>query len=91
MFIIFGTTTRIIKENSGHFVCPECEILRPYWLKILQSWFTFFFIPLFPVGEKKNKHIECQDCSSTFYTRILKDNTFNLSGEEIKKHKEEAV
>ncbi len=55
MFIIFGTKTRIIKENSGHFVCPECEILRPYWLKILQSWFTFFFIPLFPVGEKKKQ------------------------------------
>ena len=81
MFIIFGTKTRKIKENSGHFVCPQCEILRPYWVHLMQTWFTLFFVPVFPVGEKKNKHVECQHCKSSYYPRILNDNTFNVTGE----------
>ena len=83
MFIIFGTKSRIIKENEGFFVCPQCEVLRPYKLQSYQTWFTLFFIPLFPVGEKKNTHVECQHCQTSFYPRILENNTFNVTGEMV--------
>ena len=80
MFVVFGTTTKKIKEESGYFVCPECQILRPYDLSSMQTWFTLFFIPIFPVGEKKNRHVECQECSSAFYPRVLEGNKFNIDG-----------
>ena len=80
MFIIFGTTTKKIKEEDGFFLCPQCETLRAYSLQSYQSWFTLFFIPLFPVGEKRNRHVECKECGSTFIPRVLDNNTFNADG-----------
>ena len=80
MIIIFGTKSRTIHEDEGFFVCPECNMLRPYKLQSYQDWFTLFFIPIFPVGEKKNRHVECQECSSTYYPRVLEGNKFNIDG-----------
>ena len=71
MFVVFGTTTKNIKEESGYFVCPEFKMLRPYDLSSMQTWFTLFFIPIFPVGEMKNRHVECKECSSTYYPSVL--------------------
>ena len=87
MFIIFGTKSRIIHEDGGYFVCPQCEVLRPYKLQSYQAWFTLFFIPLFPIGEKKNKHVECQHCKTSYYPRILENNKFNLTGEMVDEEK----
>ena len=83
MIIIFGTKSRIIHEDEGFFVCPECDVLRPYKLQSYQAWFTLFFIPIFPVGDKKNRHVECQHCKTSYYPRILEKNTFNVSGEML--------
>lgn len=83
MFIIFGTTTRKIKENDGFFLCPQCQTLKPYILQSYQSWFTLFFIPLFPIGNKRNKHVECKECGTTFIQRVLENNTFNVDGSII--------
>ena len=80
MFIIFGSTTRKIKEDEGYFLCPQCQTLRPYLLQSYQSWFTLFFIPLFPIGDKRNRHVECKECGSTFIPRVLENNTFNADG-----------
>ena len=80
MFIIFGSTTRKIKEDEGYFLCPQCQPLRPYLLQSYQSWFTLFFIPLFPIGDKRNRHVECKECGSTFIPRVLENNTFNADG-----------
>ena len=83
MFIIFGTTSKVIKENKGNFVCPQCETLKQYLVKSLQSWFTLFFIPVFPLGSKKHKHVECHGCKSTFYEKVLDNNIYNLDGTSI--------
>ena len=91
MFIIFGTTTKKIKEDQGYFVCPQCKTLRPYNLQSYQSWFTLFFIPLFPVGSKTNRHVECQDCGSMFIPRVLENNTFNADGSTISTEEKVAV
>lgn len=81
MFVIFGTTSRKIEEEKGYFVCPQCQVLRPYVLASMQTWFTLFFIPLFPVGEKNNRHVECKECSTTFYPRVLDFNRYTVDGQ----------
>ena len=83
MIIIFGTKSKSIKENKGVFVCPECQNLKQYITKSVQTWFTLFFIPVFPVGAKKHKHIKCQGCKGTYYERVLKDNEYNLDGTSV--------
>jgi len=84
MIIIFGTKSKTIKENKGTFVCPQCKNLKQYLTKSIQTWFTLFFIPVFPVGEKKHTHVECQGCQSVYYEKVLEGNTFNLDGTEVK-------
>lgn len=80
MIIIFGTKSSTIKENKGNFVCPQCQNLRKYSLKSIQSWFTLFFIPVFPIGAKKDRHVECEGCNNTYYEKVLEENKFNLDG-----------
>ncbi len=84
MIIIFGTKSKTIKENKGFFVCPQCQTLKQYLIKSIQNWFTLFFVPVFPIGSKEHKHIECQGCQSAYYEKILEGNTFNLDGTEVK-------
>jgi len=84
MIIIFGTKSKTIKENKGTFVCPQCQNLKQYLTKSIQTWFTLFFIPVFPVSEKKHTHVECQGCQSAYYEKVLEGNTFNLDGTEVK-------
>ena len=84
MIIIFGTKSKIIRENNGTFLCPRCQNLKKYLRKSIQTWFTLFFIPVFPVDEKKHTHVECQDCKSAYYKKALDENTFNFDGAEVK-------
>lgn len=91
MFVIFGTTTKKIQEETGYFICPQCEVLRPYVLSSMQSWFTLFFIPLFAIGDKKNRHVECKECSTIFYPRVLENNRFNADGTLIEVEKKVAA
>ena len=83
MIIIFGTKSKSIKENKGVFVCPECQNLKQYITKSVQTWFTLFFIPVFPVCSKKQTHVEYQGCKGTYYERVLKDNEYNLDGTSV--------
>jgi len=83
MFIIFGWKSRYIKEDKGVFVCPQCEAMRKYNKKSIQSWFTLFFLPIFPVGKKEDQHVECNQCEKTFYPEVLNNNIFNLDGTSI--------
>ena len=69
--IIFGTKGRSIKMDSGEFHCPNCNDNRVYNKKYVQDWFTLYFIPTFPVGSKKNEHIECEECSSIYHLDVI--------------------
>ena len=51
--IFFGTKGRAIEMDKGNFHCPNCNSNRDYSKKYVQTWFTLYFIPIFPVGEKK--------------------------------------
>ena len=88
--IIFGTKGRSIKMDSGEFHCPNCNTPRTYQKKYVQDWFTLYFIPTFPVGSKKNEHIECEECSSIYHLDVI-DHKPGLNDEEMASEYEKAL
>ena len=88
--IIFGTKGRSIKMDSGEFHCPNCNVNRVYNKKYVQDWFTLYFIPTFPVGSKKNEHIECEECSSIYHLDVI-DYKPGLNDEEMTSEYEKAL
>ena len=88
--IIFGTKGRSIKMDSGEFHCPNCNTNRAYNKKYVQDWFTLYFIPTFPVGSKKNEHIECEECSSIYHLDVI-DYKPGLNDEEMTSEYEKAL
>ncbi|MDC1220926.1 TerB family tellurite resistance protein [bacterium] len=88
--IIFGTKGRSIQMDSGQFHCPNCNAPRTYQKKYVQDWFTLYFIPTFPVGSKKNEHIECEECSSIYHLDVI-DHKPGLNDEEMASEYEKAL
>ena len=88
--IIFGTKGRSIQMDSGQFHCPNCNAPRTYQKKYVQDWFTLYFIPTFPVGSKKNEHIECEECSSIYHLDVV-DYKPGLNDEEMASEYEKAL
>jgi uncharacterized tellurite resistance protein B-like protein len=76
--------------DSGEFHCPNCNTPRTYHKKYVQDWFTLYFIPTFPVGGKKNEHIECNDCSSIYHLDVI-DHKPGLNDEEMASEYEKAL
>ncbi len=65
MIIIWGSRSIRKDEMSAHFDCMACN--QPQEMKIVsfRSWFTFFFIPVFPTSKKKF-YLECINCENTY-------------------------
>ena len=76
--------------DSGEFHCPNCNTPRIYNKKYVQDWFTLYFIPTFPVGSKKNEHIECEECSSIYHLDVI-DHKPGLNDEEMASEYEKAL
>ena len=76
--------------DSGEFHCPNCNTPRTYNKKYVQDWFTLYFIPTFPVGSKKNEHIECEECSSIYHLDVI-DHKPGLNDEEVASEYEKAL
>ena len=76
--------------DSGEFHCPNCNVNRVYKKKYVQDWFTLYFIPTFPVGSKKNEHIECEECSSIYHLDVI-DYKPGLNDEEMTSEYEKAL
>ena len=70
MILIWGTRGRRKAIETGEFYCPECGKRESFSLMEVRLWFTFFFIPIFPI-KKLGRYIECQACKSTFNERVL--------------------
>ena len=58
--------------------------------KYVQTWFTLYFIPIFPMGEKKNEHIECEECENIYHLDVI-DYKPGLSEEELESEYEKAL
>lgn len=65
MFFIWGTKGVAESIEEGHLDCPMCKVITKYELKAIRRWFTFFWIPLIPLGTK-GKYLECQNCFTAF-------------------------
>ena len=71
MFIIWGS--RFMKSTlaQGRFYCPQCDQTDiGYKHRGGRSWFTLYFIPIFPIGST-TEYIECDRCSGTFKKEVL--------------------
>ena len=88
--IFFGTKGRAIYKDRGKFHWPNCNIEKNYQKKYVQTWFTLYFIPIFPMGEKKNEHIECEKCENIYHLDVI-DYKPGLSEEEVESEYEKAL
>lgn len=68
--IIYGTKPKSTLISGGDFFCPHCHEDREYDLYRVKTWFTLYFIPVFPVGSG-DEHIQCAHCSGTFTTEVI--------------------
>ncbi|MBI3134160.1 MAG: TerB family tellurite resistance protein [Bacteroidetes bacterium] len=68
--IIFGTRGVRSTVSEGTFVCPQCISNQQYKHKKVTQFFTLYFIPLIPMGNK-GEYVECLGCRNTYITRIL--------------------
>ncbi len=70
MILIWGTKGRTSAAGEGEFYCPDCNARHNYTLQEVKRWFTFFFIPIFPMG-KLGEYVECGTCKATYNERVL--------------------
>ena len=65
-FIFFGS--RNVLSNAGPAVaavCPRCQAQATFQNRTARTWFTLFFIPIFPMGAKR-PFCQCQSCNAQF-------------------------
>jgi ssDNA-binding Zn-finger/Zn-ribbon topoisomerase 1 len=66
MFIIFGTRGRLTNASPSevlHGSCPGCR--GDLVLKENKTWFTLFFMPIFPITSK-GKFYQCNRCEGAY-------------------------
>lgn len=73
MLIIWGSRSRQKQELSG--LSLACLLCQEPGMSLVSSrtWFTFFFIPLFPISSKKY-YVTCASCENCFK---IKDESVN--------------
>lgn len=64
MIIIWGSRNKIHDEAIINYECVICKYSQ---LKVCsyRSWFTFFFIPVFPT-ESKKYFLSCAHCENSY-------------------------
>lgn len=68
--IIYGTKPKSTQIDEGEFFCPQCQSEQLYEQFSVKTFFTLYFIPLFPVGSE-DQHIQCRNCSETFAPEVI--------------------
>src|SRR5262245_30058074 len=68
--IIWGWKGREVQKGSGRFNCPECNVEQPYRLIGISTYFTLYFIPVFPT-QHHGDYIACGACDGKFKTEVL--------------------
>ena len=64
MLIIWGSRNRIHEEGTVNFECIICKESTTN-ICSYRSWFTFFFVPIFPT-ESKKYFISCTICENSY-------------------------
>jgi hypothetical protein len=60
MFLLFGTKTKPEQKGSVKFPCSNCKRETIASIIEIKKFFTLFFIPLIPYGDKT--FIRCNVC-----------------------------
>jgi predicted RNA-binding Zn-ribbon protein involved in translation (DUF1610 family) len=68
--IIWGSRGLTSALDSGSFYCPRCNGDSHYTLQQARSWFTLYWIPLFPISGSQ-RYVECRSCGGTFEEAVL--------------------
>jgi len=68
--IIWGTRGREIKKGTGLFHCPQCDSERDYTKFRVSTYFTLYFIPLFPI-RTHGEYVQCGGCKGQFKPEVL--------------------
>jgi len=71
MILIAGLRARAKTIATGEFFCAHCGADRSYVLQQVRRWFTFFFIPIFPVGKVLGEQVKCTTCGTGFRPEVL--------------------
>ena len=67
-FVLFGTRRMISNDNSQqtvHTQCPRCGQEADLVPKHYRTWFTLFFIPVFPMSGA-TRFVQCSNCGAGF-------------------------
>ena len=67
-FIILFGSRSIVSDDSSEpvtTVCPRCSHAVQMQARTLRHWFTFFFLPLFPISRKR-RFTQCPNCGAQF-------------------------
>lgn len=70
MFLIAGLRTRHTTLDTGTFHCPSEGGERRYRHLQARRWFTLFFIPLIPLGQRRDL-AHCLGCGATYTGDVL--------------------
>ncbi len=68
--IIWGSRGITSRLGSGRFHCPRCETATEYTHQEVKSYFTIYWIPLFPIGGGQ-RYVECDVCGGTYKEEVL--------------------
>ncbi len=76
MFIIWGTKTftKIVGTTPRSYECPHCHNVQPCRIIRQTTWFTLFWIPIFPISVKRR--VGCPICN--YGRKIKKEEMQNL-------------
>lgn len=71
MSLITGATTKVRDVGGGAFLCPACRTDTTYVRVRASRYFTFFFIPLFPI-RTLGEYIRCAACQAELEPEVAK-------------------
>ncbi len=84
MILIWGLRARAKTLSTGEFFCGHCGTDRSYVLQQIRRWFTFFFIPLFPVGKPLGEQVRCSTCGTRYSPDVLNAPTSATFSENLR-------
>lgn len=70
MFFIYGWGNRQKTIANGSFPCPVCRTRTDYTQYSQRRWFSFFFVPLFPITSPQ-EFVGCHQCQNIFSVETL--------------------
>jgi len=70
MFFIYGWGNRQKIVAEGSFQCPVCRTRTSYTHYSQRRWFSFFFVPLFPLSQTQ-EFVGCHQCGNQLNLQSL--------------------